>query len=81
MCRPIGIPEPVIGVEGYSLVVMHLLVEATPVVPILREAYHALIGTIEGGVEDSKLFGGPALQLDLIEGLGPFVASVLSDQS
>ena len=43
----VGIPQPVIGVEGYALVIVDLLVEATPVATVLREADHTLIGAVE----------------------------------
>ena len=79
MRSAVGIPQPVVGVEGYALVVVDLLIEATPIATVLREADHTLIGAVERGIEDTALLGSTALDLDLIEGLRPLVAPVLSD--
>ena len=80
MRSAVGIPQPVVGVEGYALVIVDLLVEATPVATVLRQTDHTLIGAVERGVEDTALLGSTALDLDLIQGLRPLVAPVLSHE-
>ena len=80
MRSTIGIPQPVIGVEGNTLIIVHLLVEATPVATIFGEADHTLVGAVEGGVEDPALIGRPPFDLYFIQRLRPLIASVLSHQ-
>ena len=76
----VGVPQPVIGVEGNTLIIMHLLIKATPVATIFGEAYHTLVGAVEGGVEDTALIGRPPFDLYFIQRLRPLIASVLSHQ-
>ena len=80
MGSTVGIPQPVIGVEGDSLIIVHLLIKATPVATIFGEADHTLVGAVEGGVEDTALIGRPPFELDLTQRLRPLIAPILSHE-
>ena len=76
----VAVPEPVVGVEGDSCVVVYLSVEGTPVASILGYAHHALIGAVERSVERATLGLCATLDLNLPEGFGPLVACRLGHQ-
>ncbi len=54
----------------------HLAVESGEVASVLAQADGALEGAVVGGVEDSLLVVGAALDKDVAQGLVPFLAAV-----
>ena len=77
MSRPVGIPDPIVGIEGTTAIFMHLSIESTVIVSILTQANRTLVATIEGGVEDCLVILRTALHLDLAQRLVPGAASTL----
>ena len=79
VCRTISIPDPVVGIEGMSVILVHLTVESREVTSVLAQADGALEGTIIRGIEHSFLVFGAAFDANVAERLVPFLATILDD--
>ncbi len=75
----VGVPNPVVGVEGSAVVVVHLAVEGAEVAAVFADADGAFEDAVEGGVEYLLVLLGAARDLDVAQGTVPELASSLGE--
>ena len=75
MVGAVGVPDPVVGIEGDSAVVVDFPVIGAEVAAILAEADGAFVGAVEGGVEHLRVVGRAPFDRDFAKGLVPYPAS------
>ena len=77
----IGIPNPVVGIEGLAIILVNLTIEGREVLAVLAQTNGALEGTIVRGVENRLLILGSTLYHYITEGLVPLLTSIGSHLS
>ena len=75
MSGTICIPNPIIGVEGFTAVIMHLSVGSAEILSILAKADRTLVSAIEGGIEKRFIGFVVSIHLDFTESLVPYFLS------
>ena len=76
---PVGIPQPVVGVEGATAVFVYLPVESTVIASVFAQADRTFVGAIKRSIEYRTLVLGTAFDGYLPEGLVPNSPSGLGD--
>ncbi len=77
MSGPIGVPQPVVGVERVPLIAVHLVVGRAEISSLLADAHWALEAAVERGVEHRLVVFGSSIHLDAAQFLVPQVAAIL----
>ena len=79
MCGTVGVPNPVVGIEGFAFVVMHFTIECGEIASVFAQANWAFEGSVIGCIEDCLLVFCSAFDKDCTQCFVPFLASVLDD--
>ena len=81
MCGAVGVPDPVVGVERCSAVLMHLAVIGAEIASVLAQAHGALERAIIRGVEHRLLVVTATRNADFRERRVPRLSPRLLDGS
>ena len=71
----VGVPNPIVGVEGGAVVLVYLAVEGAEVTSVLAHADRALKGAVVGRVEYGLLVFRSSLHVDACKRLVPYVTT------
>ena len=72
----VGVPQPVVGIVGVTLIVVHLVVRWAVVLSLLADAYGAFHATVERSVEHCAVVVTAALDHDFAQLLVPQFAAM-----
>ena len=79
VCCPVGIPQPVVGIEGATAVFVYLPVESTVIASVFAQADRTFVGAIKRSIKYRTLVLGTAFDSYLPESLVPNRPSGLGD--
>ncbi len=77
MRSPVGIPDPVVGIKGYSFILVDLSVKSTVIETIFGNANRPFISPVKGGVKDGFVIVGTPGNFDFPQCLVPSHPAVI----